>query len=133
MFGNDDDDDTGSGVATMEREERKEEYIAQWPNKQYIAETLEQFPDAGIASVEQARVCSWHQSGRLPSVMGCMHATVTALDITLVGGIAALMFACTHQVLFSEGGYTYLDVRPALEFEDIGKVVVRPLSLTALR
>lgn len=80
MFGGDDDDD-GSGVATMEREERTEEYIAQWPNKQYIAETLEQFPDAGIASVEQARV------------------------------------------LFSEGGYTYLDVRPALEFEDIGKVV----------
>ena len=72
MFGADDDDDTGSGVATMEREERKEEYIAQWPNKQYIAETLEQFPDAGIASVEQARVCFWRQSGRLPSVMGCM-------------------------------------------------------------
>ncbi len=51
----------------------------------------------------------------------------------MVGGIAALMFACAHQVLFSEGGYTYLDVRPALEFEDIGKVVVRPLPLTALR
>lgn len=26
------------------------------------------------------------------------------------------------QVLFSEGGYTYLDVRPALEYEDVGKV-----------
>ncbi len=26
------------------------------------------------------------------------------------------------QVLFSEDGYTYLDVRPALELEEIGKV-----------
>jgi hypothetical protein len=26
------------------------------------------------------------------------------------------------QVLFSEGGYTYLDVRPALECEEVGKV-----------
>lgn len=33
---------------------------------------------------------------------------------------------CRLQVLFSaEGGYTYLDVRPALEFEEIGKVKVR--------
>ena len=27
-----------------------------------------------------------------------------------------------HQVLYSEDGYTYLDVRPALEYEDVGRV-----------
>jgi hypothetical protein len=35
-------------------------------------------------------------------------------------------------VLFSEGGYTWLDVRPALEYEEIGKVKVRMLYQSAL-
>lgn len=54
----DDDDDDDSAVATMDRDtaERKEDYIPQYPNKQFIAETLEQFPEAAVASVEQARV-----------------------------------------------------------------------------
>jgi rhodanese-related sulfurtransferase len=78
-------DEDDSSVATLDggddvEGERKEEYFREWPNKQFIAETLEQFPEAAVADVEQARV------------------------------------------LFSEGGYTYLDVRPALENEDIGKV-----------
>ena len=31
---------------------------------------------------------------------------------------------CILQALFSDGGYTYLDVRPQIEFEDLGKVKV---------
>lgn len=61
--------------------EEEEEYIREYPNKRYIEETLAEFPDAGVASVEQARV------------------------------------------LFSAGGYTYLDVRPKIEYEDVGRVV----------
>lgn len=34
-------------------------------------------------------------------------------------------YVCHLQCLFSDGGYTYLDVRPALENEDIGKIKVR--------
>lgn len=30
--------------------------IREWPDKEFIAETLEIFPDEGVASVEQARV-----------------------------------------------------------------------------
>ncbi len=30
--------------------------------------------------------------------------------------------AATAQALFSDAGYTYLDVRPALEYEDVGRV-----------
>lgn len=81
----DDDEDTSGGVATLDAEDeeagqRKEEYLREWPNKLFVAETLEAFPDAAVADVEQARA------------------------------------------LFSDGGYTYLDVRPALENEEIGKI-----------
>eukprot|EP00879_Flechtneria_rotunda_P002041 GHRR01002220.1.p1 GENE.GHRR01002220.1~~GHRR01002220.1.p1 ORF type:complete len:226 (+),score=54.31 GHRR01002220.1:706-1383(+) len=54
--------------------------IRQWPDPDYIKETLEQFPEAGVANTEEARV------------------------------------------LYSNGGYTYLDVRTPLELEEIGKV-----------
>lgn len=40
---------------------------------------------------------------------------------------------CVAQVLFSDGGYTYLDVRSPLELEEIGKVkgcVNVPMTLT---
>eukprot|EP00878_Enallax_costatus_P000376 GHUV01000461.1.p1 GENE.GHUV01000461.1~~GHUV01000461.1.p1 ORF type:complete len:237 (+),score=62.36 GHUV01000461.1:352-1062(+) len=54
--------------------------IREWPDKEFIQETLSIFPDEGVASVEQARC------------------------------------------LYSNGGYTYLDVRTALEVEEVGKV-----------
>jgi len=54
--------------------------IREWPDKEFIAETLSIFPDEGVATVEQARC------------------------------------------LYSNGGYTYLDVRSALEVEEVGKV-----------
>lgn len=58
LFDDWDDDDDDSSVATMDgpEGERQEEYIAQWPNKQFIEETLEQFPEAAVASIEQGRV-----------------------------------------------------------------------------
>lgn len=84
MFDGDGEDDSGGGVATLDAEESSrpsgEEYRREYPNKKFVAETLEAFPEAGVADVEQARV------------------------------------------LFSDGGYTYLDVRSALENEDLGKV-----------
>ncbi|BDA51186.1 probable thiosulfate sulfurtransferase 16, chloroplastic [Coccomyxa sp. Obi] len=55
-------------------------FIREWPDPEFIAEVKEEFPDKGVATVEEARV------------------------------------------LFSEDGYTYLDVRPALELEEVGKV-----------
>jgi hypothetical protein len=111
MFGGDDDDDD-SGVATMEREERKEEYIAQWPNKQYIAETLKQFPDAGIASVEQARVCSRRQPGRPPSVMGSMtcYSNIAGYH---VGTWASSTNVCSHSSGIVLRGRIHIPRRPA--------------------
>ncbi len=58
----DDDEEASGGVATLdggddaEGGERKEEYLREWPNKLFVAETLEAFPDAAVADVEQARV-----------------------------------------------------------------------------
>jgi rhodanese-related sulfurtransferase len=54
--------------------------VREWPDKEFIAETLSIFPDEGVANAEQARC------------------------------------------LFSNGGYTYLDVRSALEVDEVGKV-----------
>lgn len=55
--------------------------VREWPDREFIAETLAAFPDAGVANVEQAR---------------CL--------------------------VSPQGGYTYLDVRSALEVEEVGKV-----------
>jgi hypothetical protein len=55
-------------------------FLREYPNPEFIAATLEAFPDKGIANVEEARA------------------------------------------LFSSGGYTYLDVRPELELQEVGKV-----------
>lgn len=54
--------------------------VREWPDKEFIAETLSIFPDEGVANVEQARC------------------------------------------LYSNGGYTYLDVRTALEVDEVGKI-----------
>ncbi|EFJ45243.1 gonidia-specific protein KA_k47 [Volvox carteri f. nagariensis] len=54
--------------------------LKQWPDPEFIKETLAQFPDKGIATVEEARC------------------------------------------LFSNGGYTWLDVRSELENDEVGKV-----------
>lgn len=54
--------------------------VREWPDREFIKETLEIFPDEGVANVEQARC------------------------------------------LYSNGGYTYLDVRSTLEVEEVGKV-----------
>lgn len=54
--------------------------VREWPDKEFIAETLSMFPDEGVANAEQARC------------------------------------------LYSNGGYTYLDVRSALEVDEVGKV-----------
>lgn len=83
MFEDDEDDDEYSGgvaVAEEERPDPQNEYVREYPNRLFIEETLKEFPEAGVADVEQART------------------------------------------LFSDGGYTYLDVRPKVECEDLGKV-----------
>lgn len=54
--------------------------VREWPDKEFIAETLSIFPDEGVANAEQARC------------------------------------------LYSNGGYTYLDVRSSLEVDEVGKV-----------
>ena len=36
--------------------------------------------------------------------------------------LRALKLLCLRQVLYSEDGYTYLDVRPELEVQEVGKV-----------
>lgn len=54
--------------------------MREYPEPEFIAETLAAFPDKAIATVEEARC------------------------------------------LFSNGGYTYLDVRPALELDLVGKM-----------
>jgi rhodanese-related sulfurtransferase len=51
-----------------------------WPDPDFIKQVDEEFPDKGVANVEEARA------------------------------------------LFSSLGYVYLDVRPALELEEVGKV-----------
>lgn len=63
-----------------DEESEEQGMIREWPNKEFIAETLAAFPDAGVANVEEARC------------------------------------------LYSNGGYTYLDVRSALEVEEVGRV-----------
>lgn len=82
MFEDDDDDDYsgGTAVAQEERPDPQNEYRREYPNPKFVQETLESFPDAGVADVEQARV------------------------------------------LFSDGGYTYMDVRPTVECDDVGKI-----------
>ena len=59
MF-DDDEDEGDSAVATLEGGEGsgagEEEYRAEYPNKLFVQETLEAFPDAAVATVEQARV-----------------------------------------------------------------------------
>ncbi len=58
LFDDDDDDDDVGGVATRDTEDDtpREEYRREYPNKLFVQETLEAFPDAGVADVEQARV-----------------------------------------------------------------------------
>eukprot|EP00245_Coleochaete_scutata_P005508 TRINITY_DN19132_c0_g1_i1.p1 TRINITY_DN19132_c0_g1~~TRINITY_DN19132_c0_g1_i1.p1 ORF type:complete len:272 (+),score=62.04 TRINITY_DN19132_c0_g1_i1:68-883(+) len=58
----------------------EEEKVREWPDPEFIAEVLAEFPEKAIASVEEARV------------------------------------------LYSEGGYTYLDVRSKLEIDEVGKI-----------
>lgn len=53
----------------------------QWPDQEVIDKALEEFPDKGVANVEEARA------------------------------------------LVSNGGYRYLDVRPKIEYDDVGKVI----------
>ena len=50
-----------------------------------------------------------------------VHSSSLRCVKALSDAIAALSVGL--QALFSAGGYTYLDVRPKLEFEDLGKVV----------
>lgn len=59
MFDDDDDDSSssGGGVGLADRERPEEGYRREYPNKLFVQETLAAFPDAGIADVEQARVC----------------------------------------------------------------------------
>jgi hypothetical protein len=33
--------------------------VREWPDKEFIAETLSIFPDEGVANAEQARVSNW--------------------------------------------------------------------------
>lgn len=60
MFDDDDDDDYSGGVAVAEEEEERpdpnNEYVRQYPNRLFVEETLKEFPEAGVADVEQARV-----------------------------------------------------------------------------
>lgn len=70
MFDGDGEDDSGGGVATLDAEESSrpsgEEYRREYPNKKFVAETLEAFPEAGVADVEQARVRTPLSSSTLP-------------------------------------------------------------------
>jgi len=55
-------------------------HALEWPDRELIQYVEEEFPEAGVANVEEARA------------------------------------------LFSNLGYTYLDVRPSIELEEVGKV-----------
>ena len=49
----------------------------------------------------------------------CPRCSMCLTHCTLVAG---LRHVWAMQVLYSEEGYTYLDVRPKLEFEEVGRV-----------
>lgn len=73
--------------------------IREWPDPDFIAEVKSEFPEKMVASVEEARV-------------GCLHAA----------SFSSILINTYVQVLFSEDGYVYLDVRPELELEEVGRV-----------
>lgn len=72
-----------------------------WPDPDFIKQTLEAFPDKGIATPDEARVRSLPSSSRPPT--------------------SPHSFSLPSQVLITEGGYSFVDVRPGQELDDAGK------------
>jgi len=76
-----------------------------------------------IATVEQARVRGRRQRAREGEIKGWQPAPApTAVASAPQSRLSHTSSAPPAQVLLSpEGGYTYLDVRPALELDEVGK------------
>ena len=113
----------------------------EWPDKELLDSVEENFPDAGVADAEEARVnhIPKHRSigHELHYFFSCKRASFTCfyhayfprwdqphypLRHILFTSISPLILISCLQALFSNFGYTYLDVRPSLELEEVGKV-----------
>lgn len=69
--------------------------VREWPDKEFIAETLSIFPDEGVANPEQARVSSWV----LPYSVEVAVDTAFALWAALVSTPSLHHSHCVHPAL----------------------------------